>query len=141
MNPEKTETALHLLEVLFRANEKFRKLQSQLLVNSKLTIPQFGVLEILYRLGSIHLKRISELMMVTGANITCVADNLEKEGLIKRVHSKEDRRVVLAELTSSGKQKIEQILPAYKENILSAASKLTEEEQKEVIQLLEKFEL
>lgn len=141
MLSDKTETALQLLDVIFRANEKFRKVQSQLLIDSKLTVPQFGMLEILYRLGPIHLKRISELMMVTGANITCVADNLEKEGFIKRVHSKEDRRVVLAELTTSGKQKIEQILPAYKEKISAAAFKLTEEEQKEVIQLLEKFEL
>lgn len=141
MSTDKTAKALHLFEVIFRVNEKFRRTQLEILTELKLTIPQFGMLEILNRLGSIHLKRISELMMVTGANITCVADNLEKEGLIKRVHSKEDRRVVLAELTASGKQKIEQILPAYKEKILAVSEKLTEDEQRQVIEILEKFEL
>ena len=34
--------------------------------------------------GSIPLKKISDELMVTGANITCVMDNLEKEDLVKK---------------------------------------------------------
>jgi MarR family 2-MHQ and catechol resistance regulon transcriptional repressor len=45
--------------------------------------------------------------LVTGANITCVVDNLEKEDLVRRVPSKKDRRIINAELTDKGKEKIE----------------------------------
>jgi MarR family 2-MHQ and catechol resistance regulon transcriptional repressor len=77
--------------------------------------------------------------MVTGANITCVVDNLEKEEFVKRVPSKEDRRVILAELTPKGKEKLEQIWPDYVKNMSSVTSVLNEQEQKELLKLLEKI--
>ena len=61
--------------------------------------------------------------MVTGANITCVMDNLEKEGF-EANFSKEDRRVILADLTASGKTKIGSIMPKYTDNIAALTSVL-----------------
>jgi MarR family 2-MHQ and catechol resistance regulon transcriptional repressor len=106
----------------------------------KLTSPQFGVLEILLKTGPVPLKRISEEMMVTGANITCVVDNLEKEGFVRRIHSKEDRRVILAELTAIGKTKIDAVMPQYIENMATITSILSEHEQKELTKLLGKLQ-
>lgn len=77
--------------------------------------------------------------MVTGANITCVVDNLEKENLVKRIHSKEDRRVILAELTSQGKAKLEQIMPQYVDNMSTVINPLSEGEQKQLLSLLDKL--
>lgn len=136
---EKKILALELCEKISRANDKFRKVQAKQMFEQKLTSPQFGVLEILYRSGSLSLKKISDEMMVTGANITCVVDNLEKEGFVKRTHSKEDRRVILADLTDSGRHKIESILPEYYKNISAMVSSLSENEQMTVINLLDKF--
>ncbi|MEG8946639.1 MarR family winged helix-turn-helix transcriptional regulator [Rosettibacter firmus] len=139
MQQEKGEAALQLMEKVTKAGDKFRKLQAKYMFEQKLTAPQFGVLEILYRMGPLPLKKISEEMLVTGANITCVVDNLEKEGLVKRVHSKEDRRVILGELTPAGKAKLDQIMPQYIEKVISVTSSLTESEQKQLISLLEKL--
>lgn len=136
---EKKILALELCEKISRANDKFRKVQAKQMFEQKLTSPQFGVLEILYNSGSLSLKKISDEMMVTGANITCVVDNLEKEGFVKRTHSKEDRRVILADLTDSGRHKIESILPEYYKNISAMVSSLSENEQMTVINLLDKF--
>ena len=131
--------ALELCEKISRASDKFRKVQAKQMFEQKLTSPQFGVLEILYKSGPQSLKKISNEMMVTGANITCVVDNLEKEGFVKRIHSTTDRRVILADLTESGKNKIESILPEYHKNISALVSSLSESEQKEFINLLDKF--
>lgn len=139
MQTEKGEAALQLMEKVTKAGDKFRKLQAKYMFEQKLTAPQFGVLEILYRMGPLPLKRISEEMLVTGANITCVVDNLEKEGLVKRVHSKDDRRVILAELTATGKAKLDQIMPNYIEKVTAVVSSLSESEQKQLISLLEKL--
>lgn len=136
---EKKILALELCEKISRANDKFRKVQAKQMFEQKLTSPQFGVLEILYNSGSLSLKKISDEMMVTGANITCVVDNLEKEGFVKRTHSTEDRRVILADLTDSGRDKIESILPEYYNNISAMVSSLSENEQMTVINLLDKF--
>jgi len=139
MQNAKGEMALQVLEKLSKAHDKFRKVQSKQMYGEKLTAPQFGVLEILQKTGPIPLKKISEEMMVTGANITCVVDNLEKENFVKRIHSKEDRRVILAELTSNGKTKLEQIMPQYVDNMATVTSPLSEGEQKQLLSLLDKL--
>ena len=140
MASEKSKIALEIWEKLSKAHDKVRKVQSKQMFGEKLTSPQFGVLEILLKTGPVPLKRISEEMMVTGANITCVVDNLEKEGFVRRIHSKEDRRVILAELTATGKTKIDSVMPQYIENMSTLTSILTEHEQKELTKLLGKLQ-
>lgn len=139
MDKVKNDLALELWTKLSKAYDKVRKEQMKQMSQEKLTAPQFSVLEVLSRRGPIPLKRISEELMVTGANITCVVDNLEKEDLVKRVHSKEDRRVINAELTDKGKEKINSILPAYGNQMASLTSVLNESEQKELTNLLAKL--
>ncbi len=136
---DKKQAALDLWEKLSKAYDRVRKVQSKQMFEQKLTTPQFGVLEILHKLGPVPLKKISEEMMVTGANITCVVDNLEKEGFVKRIPSKEDRRVIHADLTPQGRAKIESILPAYAESMASVISSLSDHEQKELTRMLNKL--
>ncbi len=140
MASEKKQLALDLWEKLSKAYDKYKKIQAKQMFAENLTAPQFGVLEILHKTGPVPLKRLSEEMMVTGANITCVMDNLEKEGFVKRIYSKEDRRVILADLTASGKTKIGSIMPKYADNIASLTSVLSDHEQKDLAKLLSKFQ-
>ncbi|KAF0139806.1 MAG: MarR family transcriptional regulator [Ignavibacteria bacterium] len=137
---DKKQSALDLWERLSKAYDKVRKVQSKQMFEQKLTTPQFGVLEILHKMGPVPLKRISEEMMVTGANITCVVDNLEKEGFVKRIPSKEDRRVIHADLTAQGRVKIESILPAYADSMVAVIGSLSDHEQKELTRLLNKLQ-
>jgi MarR family transcriptional regulator, 2-MHQ and catechol-resistance regulon repressor len=139
MTHDKKQVALDLFEKLSKAYDKAHKVQAKQMFEENLTSPQFGVLEIIYKSGPIPLKKIGEEMMVTGANITCVMDNLEKEGFVKRIYSKEDRRVILAELTAAGKSKIESIMPGYVENMASFISVLNEHELKELTKYLSKL--
>lgn len=140
MASEKKQLALDLWEKLSKAYDKYKKIQAKQMFTENLTAPQFGVLEILLKTGPVPLKKLSEEMMVTGANITCVMDNLEKEGFVKRIYSKEDRRVILADLTASGKTKIGSIMPKYADNIAALTSVLNDHEQKELSKLLNKFQ-
>lgn len=139
MTHDKKQIALDLFEKLSKAYDKAHKVQAKQMFEENLTAPQFGVLEIIYKSGPIPLKKIGEEMMVTGANITCVMDNLEKEGFVKRIYSKEDRRVILAELTVTGKSKVESILPRYTENMSSFVSALNEHELKDLMKILAKL--
>jgi len=135
----KKQLAAKLYSSVAKANDRFKKAHSKHVLTYKLTAPQFGVLAVLNSEGPVPLKKISEELMVTGANITCVVDNLEKEKLVQRIHSKEDRRVILADLTKKGKDKVKTILPDYLETLAGVSNNLNETEQKQLLKLLEKF--
>jgi MarR family transcriptional regulator, 2-MHQ and catechol-resistance regulon repressor len=138
---EISTSSIVIWDKISKAYDKMRRVQSKQMYGQNLTAPQFGVMEVLNRLGPVPLKKISEELMVTGANITCVVDNLEKEEFVKRVPSKEDRRVILAELTPKGKEKLDQIMPEYVQNMASVISVLNDHEQKDLVKLLEKINL
>ena len=139
MADTKSKTALNLWEQLSKAHDNLKKAQTKYTSSHNLTAPQFNVLEVLTQSGPVPLKRISEELMVTGANITCVVDNLEKEGLVKRVPSKEDRRVIMAELTGKGKTKMEKMYPAFAKNMKDAVGTLSDTDQKKLTDLLGKL--
>lgn len=53
--------------------------------------------------GQVSVGQLAESCAVTSANASLVTDDLEREGLIVRTRSKEDRRVVLVDATSRGR--------------------------------------
>ena len=136
---KKEEQVLDLYNLVAKAHDRLKKVHAKHLGTEKLTTPQFGVLDVLMKKGSIPLKKISDELMVTGANITCVMDNLEKEDLVKRVHSKSDRRVINAELTQKGKQKLDKIYPEHVKSLNDFSKKLTDAEMKQLAGLLVKL--
>lgn len=134
----KHNNSLDLWDKLSHAYDSIRKTHSRQVATHGLTAPQFHVLEVLMKEGAIPLKRISEHLLVTGANITCVVDNLEKEDLVKRVPSKKDRRIINAELTDKGHEKIKKIYPEYVASLEESLKGLTETEKKEVAKVMSK---
>lgn len=140
MVDEKTKQALSLWDKFFKTYENLRKAQIKTIFEHDLTGPQFNVLEVLFTTGSMPLKKIGERLYVSGANITCVVDNLEKEGLCKRVPSVQDRRIIIAEITPKGEEKMKQLFPLHARNIFEATSGLTSEEHKELERLLDKMD-
>jgi MarR family 2-MHQ and catechol resistance regulon transcriptional repressor len=136
---KKEDQIVELYNLVAKAHDRLKKVHAKNLGAERLTTPQFGVLDVLMRKGSIPLKKISDELMVTGANITCVMDNLEKEDLVKRVHSKSDRRVINAEITNKGKQKLEKIYPQHVKSLNDFSKKLSDSEMKQLSALLDKL--
>ncbi len=132
-------SSVEMWDRLTKAYEGIKKSFIKQISAFDLTAPQFGVLKVLFENGSLPLKKISEKLSVTGANITCVVDNLEKDNLVERVHSKRDRRIILAELTEDGKNKYLEILPKYESSILKLTQNLSEDEKKDLSHLLNKL--
>lgn len=67
-----------------------------------ITGPQSAILRNLLREGSLSSVALSRKLFVTPSNITGIIDRLEKKGLVERVRKKEDRRVVMLQLTEQG---------------------------------------
>ena len=99
------------------------------------------MLECLGHLGPLTLGELSKKQLVSGGNITCVVDNLEKEGFVERVPSKEDRRAIVAQLTPKGKKLFDNIFLQHAKYITKISSVLKEREQQELSRLLKKLGL
>ena len=104
-----------------------------------LTLSQFGVLEALLHLGPMCQGTLSQKLLKSSGNMTMVVDNLEKHGLVRRVRSTEDRRMISIELTSAGRELINTIFPRHVEAIVKEMSALTPEEQNTLGHLLRKL--
>ncbi len=135
----KSELVADLQSLVAKSNDTLKRVHSAQLSAQKLTSPQFGVLNVLQKNGSVPLKKIGDELLVTGANITCVVDNLEKQSLVKRVPSKTDRRVINAELTAKGKQKLTKIYPEHIKSMNEFSKRFTDNEVKQLTGLLEKL--
>lgn len=125
---------------LFQTYETIRKVQTKTIFEHHLTGPQYSVLEVLYIFGPMPLKKISQKLYVSGANITCIVDNLAKEGLVQRVPAITDRRIITAELTDKGKAKMKGLFPLNAKNLLEITSSLNNKEQEELAKLLDKLD-
>jgi len=98
------------------------------------------VLQTLSTKGEVSLKNLGDQLNVTGANITCIVDNLQKESYVQRISSNEDRRKIFAKLTKNGEKLIAKIKPIYQEKINTLLSTMGEEELRELRILLEKLD-
>jgi MarR family 2-MHQ and catechol resistance regulon transcriptional repressor len=94
-----------------------------------LTISQFGVLEALLHKGPLCQRDIAVKILKSTGNITLVIDNLEKQGLVKRERSSEDRRYFTVSLTGQGEELITKAFAAVESAIIAEMSNLTETEQ------------
>jgi DNA-binding MarR family transcriptional regulator len=77
---------------------------------------------------------------VTRATITGLLDNLERDGLVVREMSPEDRRTILVRLTEQGQRCLDGLLPHYCRRVSAIMEPLTEAERITMVQLLQKVQ-
>ena len=126
---------------LNRAVESVGGLLRQTIEAAGLTVGQFAVLEALTYVGPLAPSELARRVLRSQANVTTVLDNLEREGLIERNKSSQDRRVVTVEVTASGRRQIERIMPAHVERITWAFRALGAREQETLAALCKKLGL
>ena len=114
---------------LNRATESVGARLREHIAHLSLTLPQFGVLEMLYHLGPLCQKEIGTKLLRTGGNITMVIDNLERQGLVQRRTHPQDRRYHRIHLTVKGNRVIEEAIQYHLKLLVSLFSNLTTEEQ------------
>jgi DNA-binding MarR family transcriptional regulator len=72
------------------------------------TLARFDYLAQLYRApDGLRMKDLSSHLMVTGANVTAITDELERDGLVTRSSSPTDRRSWILQITALGRQQFE----------------------------------
>ena len=85
--------------------------------------------------GSMRITDISERFFITAGAATSMCDKLEEQNYIARIRSKEDRRVVMVELTEAGEEKLQSVfmrLPSEKLQTIASVFKQVNELMNEV---------
>jgi len=124
--------ALDTFVKLVRASESVSNRIHRHLIDLDITVSQFGVLEVLYHLGSLHQRDLAEKLLKSGGNMTLVIDNLEKRQLVRREREIGDRRCIKVHLTEKGKHLIGQIFPTHVAAVVQEMGVLTPTEQTEL---------
>lgn len=82
---------------------------------------------------------LSQLLIVSRANITGVIDSLVRKGLVTREESAGDRRVVLAHITKKGEKLVDSYMPTHFGAMREMTSSLTKDEKETLIRVLTKM--
>lgn len=133
--------AMNTYTKLMRAAESVTGRVSKVMATAGLTISQFGVLEALYHKGPLCQRDIAAKILKSTGNITLVIDNLEKQGLVKRERTNEDRRFLSIVLTEQGNTLITTAFSQVQSAIIAEMAALLPQEQQTLGQLCKKLGL
>jgi DNA-binding MarR family transcriptional regulator len=84
--------------------------------------------------------QIAERMIISRASVTSLIDTLEKHGYVKRQPHRSDRRMLLIELTASGRQVADQFRPIVHQHQYQWLHFLTGAEQEQLIQMMHRLQ-
>ncbi|HEX6554249.1 MAG TPA: MarR family transcriptional regulator [Ktedonobacteraceae bacterium] len=76
-----------------------------------ITPPQWVVLELLSRQERQTISMLAQFLLLDGPGVTNLAKRLEQSGLVTRVRSREDERVVEVSLTAEGRDIVRSLHP------------------------------
>ena len=133
--------ALSAYVKLVRASESVSARIHRHLLETGLSISQFGVLEALYHLGPLNQSGLAKKVLRSAGNITMVIDNLEKRDLVKRERNEKDRRSYAVRLTVAGRKLIGSIFPRHAVKIMKEMNSLSSAEQEALGRLCRKLGL
>ena len=105
------------------------------IVELDLTLPQAQVLRVLRR-GPRPTGQLAAELRITAPAITQLTDRLVRKGLIERRAAADDRRCVIVALSDKGAHLVDQFRQRRREIFTAALSGLSDDDQKQVIELL-----
>jgi DNA-binding MarR family transcriptional regulator len=129
------------VQALMAASRAFVGLTARSLagVDGDVTLPQFRALVVLAVRGPQRSVDIAEELRVNPSTGTRMCDRLVRKGLIKRVRSTSDRRVVRLRLTSKGHDIVEQVVTRRKAELEQLVAATADLWQPAVIEALSAF--
>jgi len=131
-----SEFADRINEIIPIMMREFVKRQGNELIKGKITLPQFLILEFLHRESVSTMSQIAHFMDVSTAAITGFIDRLVRDRYVVRTYEPQDRRIILAKLTSRGNELVRKINQQRRQMVISTFGKISETDRKEYLRIL-----
>lgn len=127
----------NLVHTFYRWEERI----SRRLQKAGMSVPGLNVLGLLDGAPGQQrpLHELSELLLVTRANVTGLVDSLVRKGYVQRVEHPDDRRSRLAKLTAVGRRWLHGYLPGHFRAITEMTKGLSARDKKIMATLLQKW--
>lgn len=132
------DTSLPMM--LYRVLDAIMPAYRSLFAEYGLTEQQWRVMRTLWEVESLSSIEVARRTLLPAASLVGVLDRLERKGMIARLRSVEDRRVVFAKLTPEGRALGEEILPRIQPIQNELRARVTPAEWALLSELLTKFE-
>lgn len=130
-----------LMEAFFRYKNKVLEQKQKTDTNCKLNPTKSHILGMILREGRCMAVDVARQLSLSSGATTIVLNQLESEGMIRRVRSEEDRRIVWLSLTEEGEQLAKALNANRGRMTWELLQALTEEEQQQMLGMLKKIEL
>ena len=135
MESDKNELVGQLVEYLERTYAGMRSEASEQWSEAELTLPQLRTLMMLSQ-GPQRMGAIAQHLSSSLSSATSMIDRLVDKGLVDRVSSTEDRRVVTCQLTVSGQEEIGRFWSIGRVGMARIADYLSVEELRTVVEAM-----
>jgi DNA-binding MarR family transcriptional regulator len=113
------------------------EIRSRLRNEFGITLPRFDLMAQLERHPEgLRMGELSKRMMVTGGNVTGIAEQLVQEKLVVRVPDANDRRAYSVKLTVAGRRAFERMAAAHEEWITELLGGVSSQDKRKLIELL-----
>jgi MarR family transcriptional regulator, organic hydroperoxide resistance regulator len=127
-----------VLEAILYLYTESRRITKELAKRADLTGPQLTVVKLLEAFGDLSLSELSDKIRAQNSTVTGIIDRMERENLVTRERSKEDRRVVYIKLTTKGRELAREIPVEPMEVFKSALETLSQQEMKDLLRIMTK---
>ena len=125
---------------LGKASRQMGRVYRECLGRYGLSQPQFFLLIALYEEDDILITRLAEKVALDKSTLTGILDRLERDGLVKRVASPDDRRALFVRLTARARELQDDLTRIYDEINRRFLSRLTHQEREIFNAILKKLE-
>jgi DNA-binding MarR family transcriptional regulator len=125
-----------ILEAVIYLYTESRRITKELARRAELTGPQLTVVKLLETVGDLSLSNLSERIRAQNSTVTGIIDRMEREGIVARARSAEDKRVVIIRLTEKGERIAREIPVEPMEIFRSALRTLSGAEARELMRIL-----
>ncbi|MGY0836887.1 MarR family winged helix-turn-helix transcriptional regulator, partial [Aerococcus urinaeequi] len=135
----KTAESLHALRVHLKGSQYILEVLKKDMRKKGLSENEFTVLELLYNRGQQPIQQIGKRILIPSSSLTYVIDRLEDKGFVERTHNPEDRRVIYAEITKLGREKMAEVFPGHSQLIADMFQEFSEDDLENYINLTKKI--
>ena len=131
--PDPVKEIIYQIRRLIQAGELYTK---ELNKKYSVTAAQLNCLLALHESGPLPLSHIAKLIMVKSSTVTGIIDRLEQKGLVERVRTSRDRRVITIKLTEPGTRLANNAPPPIQQKIMDGLKKLPKEDIEPIVAAL-----
>ena len=129
-----------IVETIIYLYTESRRLTKGMASQFGLTGPQLTVIKLLESFDNLSLSSLSERIRAQNSTVTGIIDRMEREGLVVRARSKEDRRVVHIKLTERGGKIARDIAVEPMEIFREAVASLTQADLRDLLRIMNKLQ-